>query len=125
MTGSIGRREVIIVAKSPMARRAGSSADWLAACSATSSRRAAARRWAPFWEPLAARSRVVRSTGTMSAAHKWSRAGRGDRKSVVEGKSVSVRVDIGGRRLINKQPIISDHNLHAIHNDTTCHIQQL
>src|SRR3546814_11966706 len=28
--------------------------------------------------------------------------GVGDRKSVVEGKSVSVRVDLGGRRLIKK-----------------------
>src|SRR3546814_21112761 len=27
-----------------------------------------------------------------------------DRKSVVSGKSVSVRVDLGGRRLITKQP---------------------
>src|SRR3546814_21085898 len=27
----------------------------------------------------------------------------GDRKSVVEGKSVSVRVDLGGRRIINKK----------------------
>src|SRR3546814_15284320 len=30
-------------------------------------------------------------------------AGEGDRKSVVEGKSVSVRVDLGGRRIIKKQ----------------------
>src|SRR3546814_21133936 len=29
-----------------------------------------------------------------------------DRKSVVSGKSVSVRVDIGGRRIIKKQKII-------------------
>src|SRR3546814_13477026 len=29
---------------------------------------------------------------------------RSDRKSVVKGKSVSVRVDLGGRRLINKKP---------------------
>src|SRR3546814_15807104 len=29
--------------------------------------------------------------------------GSGDRKSVVEGKSVSVRVDLGGRRIIKKQ----------------------
>src|SRR3546814_18501735 len=29
--------------------------------------------------------------------------GFGDRKSVVSGKSVSVRVDLGGRRLINKK----------------------
>src|SRR3546814_20624127 len=28
---------------------------------------------------------------------------RSDRKSVVEGKSVSVRVDLGGRRIINKK----------------------
>src|SRR3546814_11497575 len=29
--------------------------------------------------------------------------GAGDRKSVVEGKSVSVRVDLGGRRIITKK----------------------
>src|SRR3546814_11076984 len=29
--------------------------------------------------------------------------GRTDRKSVVEGKSVSVRVDLGGRRIIKKK----------------------
>src|SRR3546814_18742977 len=29
--------------------------------------------------------------------------GRGDRKSVVEGKSVSVRVDLGGRRTLKKK----------------------
>src|SRR3546814_10488230 len=32
-------------------------------------------------------------------------AGIKDRKSVVEGKSVSVRVDLGGRRIINKKQI--------------------
>src|SRR3546814_20751037 len=32
-----------------------------------------------------------------------------DRKSVVSGKSVSVRVDIGGRRII-KQKITTDHH---------------
>src|SRR3546814_16729551 len=31
------------------------------------------------------------------------RASRGDRKSVVSGKSVSVRVDLGGRRIITKK----------------------
>src|SRR3546814_16236572 len=30
-------------------------------------------------------------------------AGGGDRKSVVEGKSVSVRVDLGGRRIIKQK----------------------
>src|SRR3546814_15788342 len=29
--------------------------------------------------------------------------GRGDRKSVVQGKSVSVRVELGGRRIIKKK----------------------
>src|SRR3546814_13121501 len=36
------------------------------------------------------------------AARPWS-AKIGDRKSVVEGKSVSVRVDLGGRRIIKKK----------------------
>src|SRR3546814_15784195 len=30
----------------------------------------------------------------------------GDRKSVVEGKSVSVRVDLGGRRLIKRKKVL-------------------
>src|SRR3546814_14887120 len=34
----------------------------------------------------------------------------GDRKSVVEGKSVSVRVELGGRRRINKQNKRSKRN---------------
>src|SRR3546814_20287798 len=33
-------------------------------------------------------------------------AGITDRKSVVEGKSVSVRVDLGGRRIIKKKKLI-------------------
>src|SRR3546814_17282217 len=33
-----------------------------------------------------------------------------DRKSVVEGKRVSVRVDLGGRRLINKKKTINTRN---------------
>src|SRR3546814_21155280 len=33
-----------------------------------------------------------------------------DRKSVVEGKSVSVRVDLGGRRIIKKKKIIINVN---------------
>src|SRR3546814_18161286 len=33
---------------------------------------------------------------------------RQDRKSVVEGKSVSVRVDLGGRRIIKKKKIHKD-----------------
>src|SRR3546814_20213345 len=37
---------------------------------------------------------------------------RRDRKSVVEGKSVSVRVDLGGRRIIKKN-ILSGSNIHT------------
>src|SRR3546814_15642546 len=33
--------------------------------------------------------------------------GRADRKSVVYGKSVSVRVDPGGRRILKKQTVLS------------------
>src|SRR3546814_16095797 len=33
----------------------------------------------------------------------WAQHGVGDRKSVVSGKSVSVRVDFGGRRIIKKK----------------------
>src|SRR3546814_17941759 len=36
--------------------------------------------------------------------------GQGDRKSVVSGKSVSVRVDIGGRRIIKKKQE-DDHDM--------------
>src|SRR3546814_17655521 len=45
---------------------------------------------------------------TLAACH-WpvqplhERAGAGDRQSGVEGKSVSVRVDLGGRRIIKKK----------------------
>src|SRR3546814_20825647 len=40
-----------------------------------------------------------------AAARSRNQSGIGvrDRKSVVEGKSVSVRVDLGGRRIINKK----------------------
>src|SRR3546814_12632177 len=40
----------------------------------------------------------------MAAAQpRWISDGQGDRKSVVEGTSVSVRVDLGGRRIIKKK----------------------
>src|SRR3546814_12887510 len=39
--------------------------------------------------------------------------GLADRKSVVEGKRVSVRVDLGGRRIIKKQNIVTSHQHHA------------
>src|SRR3546814_21134916 len=42
-----------------------------------------------------------------------------DRKSVVEGKSVSVRVDIGGRRLTTTKKNISTQIMHANQNPLT------
>src|SRR3546814_17970086 len=46
----------------------------------------------------------ARSKGARSADHDGGCAWRGpDRKSVVSGKSVSVRVDLGGRRIIKKK----------------------
>src|SRR3546814_12959757 len=45
-----------------------------------------------------------RRLGRLPGAAARQGAGRaGDRKSVVEGKSVSVRVDLGGRRTLNKK----------------------
>src|SRR3546814_13531547 len=41
------------------------------------------------------------------------RAGLEDRKSVVEGKSVSVRVDLGGSRIINKKKTNERKNIHT------------
>src|SRR3546814_1335457 len=38
-----------------------------------------------------------------SSSASGGRPGRADRKSVVSGKSVSVRVDLGGRRIIKKK----------------------
>src|SRR3546814_15711667 len=36
-----------------------------------------------------------------------------DRKSVVEGKRVSVRVDLGGRRIVKQQNITGAHRLYG------------
>src|SRR3546814_17244582 len=57
----------------------------------------------------AARSRSAGAVGRAAAGQRFGQpdhAGRRaetDRKSVVSGKSVSVRVDIGGRRIIKKK----------------------
>src|SRR3546814_19622806 len=42
-------------------------------------------------------------------SHYWSAGVSADRKSVVSGKSVSVRVDLGGRRLIKKKSNTHQH----------------
>src|SRR3546814_13890506 len=47
-----------------------------------------------------ASANIVRTAASSPAK---SRRNTADRKSVVQGKSVSVRVDLGGRRIITKQ----------------------
>src|SRR3546814_13926969 len=51
----------------------------------------------------AARQPIPAARQRGSKARRLSPWGQGDRKSVVEGKSVSGRVDIGGRRIIKKK----------------------
>src|SRR3546814_11993780 len=48
---------------------------------------------------------VARDTTRLGGEHQCAQGDEpvGDRKSVVEGKSVSVRVDLGGRRFIKKK----------------------
>src|SRR3546814_15610347 len=46
---------------------------------------------------------LVSATGRWKRTEKGSELVPGDRKSVVEGKSVSVRVDLGGRRIIKQK----------------------
>src|SRR3546814_15561419 len=47
---------------------------------------------------------LVLAAGTLAVSGQLGdQAATGDRKSVVSGKSVSVRVDLGGRRIIKKK----------------------
>src|SRR3546814_15294206 len=58
-------------------------------------------------------SSKVRSRGTISPVRissSNSDIARKDRKSVVEGKSVSVRVDLGGRSIIKKKELYKKKN---------------
>src|SRR3546814_21090592 len=47
--------------------------------------------------------RGLRRHPARAASESWTDDDAGDRKSVVSGKSVSVRVDLGGRRIIKKK----------------------
>src|SRR3546814_14419881 len=54
--------------------------------------------------PVGALARRVGASASLVSHHlRLLRAARLDRKSVVWGKSVSVRVDLGGRRIFKKQ----------------------
>src|SRR3546814_19535170 len=48
-------------------------------------------------------ARSTENSSTKSRCNRLSSSEAGDRKSVVSGKSVSVRVDLGGRRIIKKK----------------------
>src|SRR3546814_16309982 len=65
--------------------------------------RAAGRCYAPDGFYQAMRNDVPASSVAASRSTASTRACGGDRKSVVEGKSVSVRVDLGGRLIIKKK----------------------
>src|SRR3546814_15123719 len=90
--------------------------DWSSdVCSSDLARRAAAAaqarlrdRFARYFPPAAAQARG----GALARRADRRTAGRAgaDRKSVVEGKSVSVRVDLGGRRIIKKKNDNKFHN---------------
>src|SRR3546814_18187493 len=47
-----------------------------------------------------------------------------DRKSVVKGKSVSVRVDLGGRRIITKKKLTRNNITTKYNKETTTHQQK-
>src|SRR3546814_20602069 len=60
---------------------------------------------APDDDDKGARRRAERDAAPLPRPHRTARrpGPRPDRKSVVQGKSVSVRVDLGGRRILKKK----------------------
>src|SRR3546814_16564474 len=63
----------------------------------------------PGRNPVAARVRTDRSRAPLSrgwAGRQCDRRRGGDRTSVVQGKSVSVRVDLGGRRILKTNQLL-------------------
>src|SRR3546814_17318880 len=75
------------------------------------------RHWKSKWQPWPA---VPHPAGLPKRQNGWPNNVRWraiDRKSVVKGKRVSVRVDLGGRRIINKTHIITttiEQTLHRL-----------
>src|SRR3546814_15840338 len=63
-------------------------------------RRSGSRLWLSVVDE---RRRQLCRAGHLRAGHFHRSEAQADRKSVVEGKSVSVRVDLGGRRIIKKK----------------------
>src|SRR3546814_20448415 len=65
------------------------------------------------WPPDLRRAEARRHRAAVRPAVRPPRRRRGlsDRKSVVSGKSVSVRVDLGGRRIIKNKKLYKSHQL--------------
>src|SRR3546814_12158711 len=59
--------------------------------------------WRHGWRQAVFRPTAPRAYGWPAPWRRECADARGDRKSVVLGKSVSVRVDLGGRRIIKKK----------------------
>src|SRR3546814_18378557 len=77
--------------------------------------RLAARAHAPHparLHPRRKRSRSARAQADPGPDRRGVREVAGDRQSVVEGKSVSVREELGGRRIIKKKITRKYNNLH-------------
>src|SRR3546814_19968200 len=77
----------------------------------------AENRDCPCFPPIGPAGRAPVPRGATASRRSGSAPGApGDRKSVVEGKSVSVRVDLGGRRIIKKKTINNTQCVRAISN---------
>src|SRR3546814_16074433 len=89
-----------------------------------------------FWRPTNVQSMGQRSAqfvepdighavaGRAPIAARAQRAARADRKSVVSGKSVSVRVDLGGRRIIKKKNASTHSHRNTLHLQISTHPQE-
>src|SRR3546814_10930333 len=66
---------------------------------------------------ISARRVARREIPTAPSTAFHARRSRGDRKSVVKGMSVSVRVDLGGRRIINKKKKKKYNNIYSEQSD--------
>src|SRR3546814_13901421 len=75
----------------------------------TVSSRTAPLRGAPA-RALARRQAARSDSTTTTRGRRAPSALQNDRKSVVEGTSVSVRVDLGGRRIIKTKNLLKNHN---------------
>src|SRR3546814_16204524 len=104
----------LATARQAVARAGDADADQYAADEVSQARRALELAQAAMAQGREddARSLAVQAAAVADLAHAYSRkavADTKDRKSVVSGKGVSVRVDLGGRRIIKKKKPTQGH----------------